>query len=238
MSLSNRIGSSRIRTPVAWCTALATAAAAPTMPISPMPFTPAGFSSSSRSSSQYASMDSDVRAAGDVVGGQVVVDPVAVPLVEQALLVQRHRQPHRHAADELDCAPSSGSPPARPRTPRASGSAVPRRCPRRPAPRRTAPRTRDRGSAGCPPTSSAVSASAVTSPVGGPPSRSFSRSACAAPDHRPAPTGGAHRAPGHRRGRQAAVADRGSPPAPAAPRARRRPPARSPSGRRCRCRWR
>ena len=41
-SLSSVIGRSRTRTPVAWCTAFATAAAAPTIPISPAPLAPIG----------------------------------------------------------------------------------------------------------------------------------------------------------------------------------------------------
>ncbi len=54
-SLSIVIGSSRTRLPVAWKTAFATAAAAPTMPISPSPFTPSGFALSS-SSTKITSM--------------------------------------------------------------------------------------------------------------------------------------------------------------------------------------
>ncbi|MEA2188708.1 MAG: hypothetical protein QOK16_3719 [Solirubrobacteraceae bacterium] len=41
-SLSRVIGRSRTRTPVAWCTAFATAAAVPTIPISPTPLAPIG----------------------------------------------------------------------------------------------------------------------------------------------------------------------------------------------------
>src|SRR5207247_10310337 len=54
---SSRIWSRRTRTPAAWWTALATAAAVPTMPISPIPFTPtAGSRWGSSSSIHTASM--------------------------------------------------------------------------------------------------------------------------------------------------------------------------------------
>jgi len=53
--LSMVIGNSRMRLPVAWNTALATAAAVPTMPISPRPFTPMGLALSS-SSTKITSM--------------------------------------------------------------------------------------------------------------------------------------------------------------------------------------
>src|SRR4051794_12974665 len=52
---SRRIGRSRTRTPVACQTALATAAAVPTMPISPIPLAPIGLTSRSSSSIQAAS---------------------------------------------------------------------------------------------------------------------------------------------------------------------------------------
>src|SRR3546814_362634 len=48
-SESTRIGRSRMRRPVAWYTALAIAAAVPTLPSSPRPLTPAGFTSGSSS---------------------------------------------------------------------------------------------------------------------------------------------------------------------------------------------
>src|SRR5699024_3332979 len=43
----------------------------------------------------------DVGVCGDVVSGQVVVDHVPEPVVQHAVLVQRHRQPHGHATGEL-----------------------------------------------------------------------------------------------------------------------------------------
>src|SRR5256885_765484 len=43
----------------------------------------------------------DVGARGDVVLREVVVEVVAELVVHEALLVQRHRQAHGHAADEL-----------------------------------------------------------------------------------------------------------------------------------------
>src|SRR4051794_25452538 len=55
---SRRIGRSRTRTPVAWWTAFATAAAAPTIPISPIPFAPIGLRCGSSSSIHVASMSS------------------------------------------------------------------------------------------------------------------------------------------------------------------------------------
>ena len=55
ISLSMVIGNSRMRLPVAWKTALAMAAAVPTMPISPSPFTPIGLALSS-SSTKITSM--------------------------------------------------------------------------------------------------------------------------------------------------------------------------------------
>src|SRR6266566_3586562 len=55
-SLSSRIGRSRTRIPVAWYTALAMAAAVPTMPTSPIPLAPAGPRSGSSSSIHTASM--------------------------------------------------------------------------------------------------------------------------------------------------------------------------------------
>jgi hypothetical protein len=51
-SLSRVTGRSRTRMPVAWCTALAIAAAVPTMPSSPMPLEPIGLVYGSAASSQ------------------------------------------------------------------------------------------------------------------------------------------------------------------------------------------
>ena len=80
---SRRSGRSRTRTPVAWWTALAIAAAVPTMPISPMPLAPIGLRWGSSSSIQVASISLDVGVGGDVVRGEVVVDVVAEPRVER-----------------------------------------------------------------------------------------------------------------------------------------------------------
>ena len=77
-----------------------------------------------------------------MVLGEVVVDVVAEPRVHDALLVQRHRQPHRHPAEELGAGGARVDDPARPRTRRAAARPGPRRWRRRPAPRRTARRTR------------------------------------------------------------------------------------------------
>jgi hypothetical protein len=41
------------------------------------------------------------RVCRDVVGGEILVDVAAEPWVENALLEQRRRDPHRHPADEL-----------------------------------------------------------------------------------------------------------------------------------------
>ena len=54
-SCSGRIGSSRIRNPVAWKTAFATAGATPTSPVSPTRLPPTALGASSTSSSQIAS---------------------------------------------------------------------------------------------------------------------------------------------------------------------------------------
>ena len=43
----------------------------------------------------------NVRVRGHVVAGEVVVHVVAEARIEHALLVQRHRDAHHHAADEL-----------------------------------------------------------------------------------------------------------------------------------------
>ena len=51
-SLSRVIGRSRMRMPVAWCTALAIAAAVPTIPTSPRPFDPIGLTYRSSPCSQ------------------------------------------------------------------------------------------------------------------------------------------------------------------------------------------
>src|SRR5262245_17025746 len=42
-----------------------------------------------------------VGVARDVIAGQIVIGVVAEPRIHHALLVQRHRQPHRHATDQL-----------------------------------------------------------------------------------------------------------------------------------------
>src|SRR5262245_23480310 len=42
-----------------------------------------------------------VSVGGDVVAGEVVVDNMAEATVHHALLMQRHGEAHRHAADEL-----------------------------------------------------------------------------------------------------------------------------------------
>ena len=55
-SLSGVIGSDLTRLPVAWYTALAIAAATPTMPISPTPFAPSGFTTVSCSSTKITSI--------------------------------------------------------------------------------------------------------------------------------------------------------------------------------------
>ena len=59
---SGRSGSSRKRTPVAWYTALPTAAAVPTMPISPIPLEPIGFRCGSSSSTHVAPRSSPTSA--------------------------------------------------------------------------------------------------------------------------------------------------------------------------------
>src|SRR5262245_30982687 len=56
-SLSTVIGRSRTRMPVAWCTALAIAAAVPTMPSSPMPLDPIGLTYGSSSRTQSTSIE-------------------------------------------------------------------------------------------------------------------------------------------------------------------------------------
>ena len=86
---------------MAWWTALATAAAVPTIPILPIPLTP------KRVDPRVVLLHPDrlklldVGAGGVVVAGEVVVDVVAEVGIEDALLVQRHADPHRHAAEEL-----------------------------------------------------------------------------------------------------------------------------------------
>ena len=86
---------------MAWYTALAIAAAVPTMPISPMPLAPhrvevrVVFVDPGRLDPEHVGM------GGHVVLGQVVVEEAAAVLVDHGLLHQRHAQPHRHAADEL-----------------------------------------------------------------------------------------------------------------------------------------
>src|SRR5579863_423410 len=55
-SFSRRIGRSRTRTPVAWNTALATAALTPTLPSSPRPLTPSGLTQSSVSGTRMTSI--------------------------------------------------------------------------------------------------------------------------------------------------------------------------------------
>ncbi|MFD8361774.1 hypothetical protein, partial [Streptomyces hygroscopicus] len=52
---SRQLGRARTRTAVAWWTALAMAAAVPTMPTSPRPLAPMGLVCGSGSSSQWAS---------------------------------------------------------------------------------------------------------------------------------------------------------------------------------------
>ncbi len=74
--------------------------------------------------------------------GEVVVHVVAERGVDQRLLEQRHREAHRHAADELRAGGRRVDDPAGRRTRRAPAGRAPRRCRRRPAPRRTARRTR------------------------------------------------------------------------------------------------
>src|ERR1700744_2280303 len=56
-SFSARIGRWRMRFPVAWNTALATAAFMPTMPISPMPLIPSGFTRASFSATMMISIE-------------------------------------------------------------------------------------------------------------------------------------------------------------------------------------
>ena len=86
---------------MAWWTAFATAAAVPTIPISPIPLAPIGLTCGSSSSTQIASICSISAQLGDVIAGEVVVEVVAELDVEDALLVERHPDAHRHSADEL-----------------------------------------------------------------------------------------------------------------------------------------
>ena len=123
-------GRSRTRTPVAWCTALATAAAVPTMPISPIPLLPIGVDVRVVLVEPVRVDVGDVGAGGDVVLGEVVVDHVAEARVEHALLVQCHGQAHGHAADELRPGgarvddPAGGEHAEQPRHPDLAGVAV------------------------------------------------------------------------------------------------------------------
>ncbi len=85
---------------MAWYTALAIAAAVPTMPISRCPWphrveVRVVFVDPGRLDPEHVGM------GGHVVLGQVVVEEAAAVLVDHGLLHQRHAQPHRHAADEL-----------------------------------------------------------------------------------------------------------------------------------------
>ena len=70
---------------------------------------------------------SDVRARRDVIAGEIVIGVVAEFAVHHALFVQRHRQPHRHAADQLRPRrariddPAGGEHPHHPRHPQLAG---------------------------------------------------------------------------------------------------------------------
>ena len=61
-----------MRTPVAWCTALAIAAAVPTMPSSPMPLEPIGVGVGVHFVQPVNLDHPDVGVGGDVAGGEVV----------------------------------------------------------------------------------------------------------------------------------------------------------------------
>ena len=101
-SLSGVIGSSRIRRPVAWNTASATAASTPVAPSSPMPLPPIGLACSSTSS-----MNADVDVGGDVGvdrqrdAGQVLRQPAAQPAVLVAGLHRRLAPAPDDPADHL-----------------------------------------------------------------------------------------------------------------------------------------
>ena len=84
------IGKSRTRLPVAWKTALAIAAATPTMPISPRPLTPSGLTIVVVLVDEDHLDVVDVGVDRHVVLGEVVVHEAAEAVVDHALLVQRH----------------------------------------------------------------------------------------------------------------------------------------------------
>ena len=81
MTLSSVIGRSRTRLPVAWKTALAIAAATPTMPISPSPLTPSGLTTR-RAPRRRSPRCRHVGVHRHVVLGEVVVHEPAEAVVE------------------------------------------------------------------------------------------------------------------------------------------------------------
>jgi hypothetical protein len=74
------------------------AAAVPTIPSSPAPLTRLGCAGQGRQTSGDAR---DVSVCGDVIAREVDVDVGAERRIHDRLLVQRHGQPHCHAADQL-----------------------------------------------------------------------------------------------------------------------------------------
>jgi hypothetical protein len=93
--------SERMRLPVAWWTALAIAAAVPTMPISPRPFTPIGLALVVVLGHEHDVDLVDVRRDRDVILGQIVVHEAAEGVIREGLLVQRHGDAPDHAAEHL-----------------------------------------------------------------------------------------------------------------------------------------
>jgi hypothetical protein len=99
--LPSVIGRSRTRTPVGWCTALGHRRRGADDPDLADAFR------AHRVDVRIGLVEpvhlhvADVGPDRDVVLGEIVVDDVAEPRIEHALLLQGHRQPHRHAADEL-----------------------------------------------------------------------------------------------------------------------------------------
>ena len=95
------MGSSRIRWPVASKTALAMAAATPTVPIMPIPLTPWPAGLVSRSSTRRTSIAGTSRVHGNQIARQTPVGRDAGDGILLDPLVKRHADAEDHAADKL-----------------------------------------------------------------------------------------------------------------------------------------